>query len=194
MNSRAQDHPVIRWRDTGLGFSPLTLILHWITFLLVVLWLLTDLLASQATNAASAAGYLEWHRSFAGVICLLALWRLRRRLTQHHPLPLGGVNPAQVIASRTIALAMLLALLGLPLLEWVVASTNGQAMTLAGSFTLPAVVPESEMLARFAGWAEQIILALFLFSLGLHFLGALKHHCTLKDDSLRRMLGKKVEL
>lgn len=185
----------MQWRDNGMGFAPVTLVLHWVQALVVVALLLLWLgLASGAVVPQRAASVLAARNLLGVVVFVLSAWRLWARLSSVHPLPVGTPNPVEIIVSRTNAVALLLAGVLLPVAAWLSQAAAGRAVPLPGGWYLPALAQPSPVLHQVVDVLFAVGASAAAAGLALHLFGALKNHFVLRNDALWRMLGRKVEL
>lgn len=181
-------------RDNGLRFSPVTLVLHWTV---AILFFSITALAIAITNASDDTQRLEWthvQNLLGAIMFLVSIYRFWARVTSYHPLPLGTPNPVEVIASRSVATALALAMVLLPLAAWLSRSAAGEIVGLPGGWVIPAPFAPSAQAHQVFAFLFKLGATAFLAGLALHIFGALKNHFVLKNDVLRRMLGKHVEL
>ncbi|WP_186068098.1 cytochrome b [Burkholderia gladioli] len=181
-------------RDNGLAFSPITLVLHWLVVALLLAIVLLGLARWQAIDASLQGELARWQNLLGLLLFLLSIYRLRRRLGAWHPLPVGTPNPVELIASRGVAVALALAMVLLPLAVWLTRAAAGEASVLPGGWALPLPFAASAGVHAVLGWLLRIGATAFFAGLALHVFGALKNHFVLRNDALRRMLGKHVEL
>ncbi|WP_162067477.1 cytochrome b/b6 domain-containing protein [Burkholderia sp. THE68] len=181
-------HPArFKFRDNGLGFSPITIALHWIIALLVLSILALKLVGPTGTSAPLI--------NLCGTLLFpLSIYRFWARVTSWHPLPVGTPNPVEVIVSRSVAVALALAMVLLPIAAWLAKASAGTPIELPGGFVLPALMNPHAGAAHIFSVLFDIGAGAFLCGLALHMFGAIKNHFVLKNDSLKRMLGKHVEL
>jgi cytochrome b561 len=181
-------------RDNGLRFSPITVALHWIAaFSLLSIICLQGFIA----HAADQAARLELTRlqNLIGLILfLVSIYRFWARVTAYHPLPVGTPNPIEVIISRSVAVALALAMVLLPIAVWASRSAAGEATLLPWGLAIPALLPVNPGLKQVVDVLFDIGASAFLAGLALHIFGAVKNHFLLKNNTLKRMLGKHVEL
>jgi len=177
-------------RDTGLGFGVVTILLHWLGAALFIAYIALDLLGVGRGEAR----VMRVHLALGLAIFILFAFRLFWRLGHYHPLPLGAVSPIAVIAARGVALGLLLAGIVLPLLEWVGIWSSGGAVAFFEVFVLPAPFAPDATVARVAVVLRWLGIGAATLGFLFHAFGAFKHHFILKDDTLRRMLGKHVAL
>ncbi|MFJ2426722.1 cytochrome b [Pseudomonas sp. NPDC087804] len=179
-------------RDTGLGFSPITIILHWLTLIGLVALLVMEVEINDVR--APSMRFVELQNLIGLLIFLMAIYRLRARMQSYHPLPVGTPNPIEVIISRSVAFALVLATVLLPIAIWGGRAADGVPVYLPGGLTLPMVFSPNPTLKQVVDILFNIGSGAFLFGLALHMFGACKNHFVLKNDTLKRMLGKQVEL
>ncbi len=177
-------------RDTGLGFGIVTIALHWAGAALILGYLALYFLAAATGEAGPAAIRASLGITVLAVFAFRLFWRLRH----YHPLPLGAVSPIGVMAARGLALGLLLAGVVLPPVEWIMIWSAGGAVGFFDLFSLPALVGPNAAVARVAGFLYRVGVYALSVGIALHILAALKHQFVLRDDTLKRMLGKHVEL
>ena len=181
-------------RDNGLGFSPITIVLHWVAAFAVMTIIILQLCISNGSDAMSIAEFKRVRNTLGLLLFFVSCYRLWARLSTFHPLPIGTPNPVELIVSRSIAIALTLACVLLPVAAWLSMSTGAEVVELFGSFCLPAPLDKDEGAKKVFDTLFLIGVAFFLAGLALHLFGVCKNHFVLKNDTLRRMLGKQVEL
>ena len=181
-------------RDTGLGFGIVTIVLHWIGAMLIVAVLSLGLTAGRMDGGADKLRLLALHGSMGLIIFVLSAYRLGARARFHHPLPVGTASPIEMILGRSVALGLLVATLLLPVAGWIAMSAAGAGVTFFDVVALPAALGRDRDVETVAKLLHRLGAYAFMTGLALHIFGALKHHFVLRDDTLKRMLGKQVEL
>ena len=181
-------------RDNGLRFSPITVALHWIVVFSLLSILCLQGFIAHAPDQAARTEFARLQNLIGLVLFLVSIYRFWARITAYHPLPVGTPNPIEVIISRSVAVALALAMVLLPIAVWASRSTAGEATDLPWGFSIPALLPASQTLKQIVDVLFDIGASLFLAGLALHSFGAVKNHFLLKNDTLKRMLGKHVEL
>ena len=183
-------HGHFQWRDNGLGFSPVTIALHWIVAALVL-----SIIGVEIALVASPNVELMRVLNLLGAILFpISVYRFWARVTSWHPLPLGTPNPVEVIVSRSVATALALAMVLLPVAAWLAKSAAGQLVELPGGWIIPSPMHPNAQAAQVFDVLFKIGVTPFVLGLALHIFGACKNHFVLKNDALKRMLGKRVEL
>jgi cytochrome b561 len=181
-------------RDNGLGFSPLTVVLHWLVAALLISIVALSIIVSLPADGARATQLVEVRNLLGVLLFLVSIYRFWARISSFHPLPLGTPNPVEVIVSRSVAVALALAMVLLPLAAWLSSSTAGTATPLPWGVSIPAVTGRNEQIHRVVEFLFRFGSTAFLAGLALHIFGALKNHFALRNDVMKRMLGKHVEL
>lgn len=181
-------------RDNGLGFSPITIALHWIVAALLLSIIVLAIVLSTTTDPAQNVALGRAQNLLGVVLFVVSIYRFWQRVSSWHPLPVGTPNPVEVIVSRTVAAALALAMVLLPIAVWLSRATAGVATELPGGFAIPAFFSPHRSLHAVVDVLFDAGAIAFLAGLALHIFGALKNHLFLKNDALKRMLGKHVEL
>ncbi|MDR9749948.1 cytochrome b/b6 domain-containing protein [Pseudomonas sp. SZMC_28357] len=181
-------------RDNGLRFSPITVVLHWLVALSLLAIFILQLALAQISNEVTRVHLTELQNLLGLILFLVSGYRFWARVTSYHPLPVGTPNPIEVIISRSVAVSLALALVLLPIAVWASHAAAGQALPLPGGLAIPAWLPVNSTLKQVVDVLFDIGASAFLAGLALHAFGALKNHFLLKNNTLKRMLGKPVEL
>ncbi|EJM88792.1 MULTISPECIES: cytochrome b [unclassified Pseudomonas] len=181
-------------RDNGLRFSPITVVLHWVVVLSLLAILGLQVMIGQASSEAGRMSLAHLQNLMGLILFLVSIYRFWARVTAYHPLPVGTPNPIEVIISRSVAVALALAMVLLPVAVWASRAAAGEGVGLPGGFSIPALLPTNAALKQVVDVLFDIGASAFLAGLALHVFGALKNHFLLKNNTLKRMLGKHVEL
>ncbi|QCY12013.1 MULTISPECIES: cytochrome b [Pseudomonas] len=181
-------------RDNGLRFSPITVVLHWIVAFSLLSILCLQGFIAHASDQALRMEFTRLQNLIGLMLFLVSIYRFWARVTAYHPLPVGTPNPIEVIISRSVAVALALAMVLLPIAVWASRSAAGEVTALPWGLAIPALLPASQALKQVVDVLFDIGASLFLAGLALHLFGAVKNHFLLKNNTLKRMLGKHVEL
>lgn len=181
-------------RDTGLRFSPITIVMHWIVAALLISIIGMDILIDETSTGDARLAMVQVQNLLGLILFVVSTYRFWARVTSYHPLPLGAPNPVEVIISRSVSTCLALAMVLLPIAAWLSKSAAGEVVLLPGGLSLPSIIAANESAERVLSMLYRIGATAFLMGLALHIFGALKNHFLLKNDALKRMLGKRVEL
>ena len=169
----------------------LTIVLHWLTLILLVGGVASVLARELFDDRALKLLLLNVHRS-AGLMILLAV---AARLLTRWPLGAGRVNddlPASMRwASQLSHAGLYLGLVSIPVLGWCLSNARGQVVSLLGLLPLPTLLERNRDLAEtLESWHENLAWALIALAT-LHAIAALWHHYHRKDAVLRSMLPQR---
>lgn len=181
-------------RDNGLRFSPITILLHWLVAALLFSIIGLSIARSTGLAGDDAAALEHLQNLFGTGLFVISIYRFWARMTSWHPLPVGTPNPIEVIVSRSVAAALALAMVLLPIAVWLSRSAAGQVISLPGGFFIPTLIEPNAAVKAVVDVLFNIGATAFLAGLALHIFGACKNHFILKNAALKRMLGKHVEL
>lgn len=169
-------------------YSTVSMVFHWTIATLVILnWRLAE--NAGHLKGPEAANIWSDHKAFGILILVLTLGRLIWRLMHPVPaLPSNYKNWERIFARGTHALFYFL-LVALPLGAWIANSLNGKTIDFFGWFTIPALpVGANKALGKELFEIHATSATIFIYLIGLHILGALKHTFFDKDGGLFRML------
>ncbi len=175
--------------NPALRRSPLTLLLHWLTLLLMAVLLAVILIRDDLEGKALKTLLLNAHRSlgllvFAAVLPRMILWSVHE--WRHGK----AAQPNAVLRWSAIGahLAIYGFLIVLPILGWMTSNARGQTVSLFGMINLP------ELTAMDTDYADDLVhyhetgAWILMGLLGLHIAAALWHHFIRRDATLRNML------
>lgn len=188
--------------NTARTYGSVAKTFHWLIALLIFtvipLGLIANDLAHDIRDPAIATGeddiaratlLFSLHKTIGVTIFFVALARILWAMSQPRPGLLNADRPLEAMAAETVHWLLYGSLVLVPLSGWVhhAAATGFAPIWWPFGQTLP-FVPKSESLAETASALHILLLRVLVVSLGLHILGALKHHVIDRDATLRRML------
>lgn len=170
-------------------WHPLLVMLHWLTFGLVLLqYGLARMMGDETRDLLSRFTLYQWHKSFGLTVAGLVALRLLLRMVVPAPQPVA-MPRWQRLAAGAVQAGLYLCLLALPVTGLLmVAAAPIQIPTLFfGLFAVPHPIgPDKavyEVMLGLHGTLFDVLAALA----GIHAGAALLHHFILKDGLLRRM-------
>lgn len=177
-------------KNTPQGYGLVSISLHWLMAVgilglaLLGLWM-TDLTYYSPWYRIAPF----WHKSVGILLAVLLLVRLVWRWSNPRPAHLSSHTRWETRLASLVHGLLYLLLLVILLSGYLISTARGQGISVFGWFELPALISGLPQQADRAGavhyWAAMLLLGL----VGLHALGALKHHLIDRDNTLRRMLG-----
>lgn len=128
------------------------------------------------------------HKSFGLLVLWLVGLRLIWRQFSKPPSDDLGHEFWEKILAGIAHFFLYIAMIGMPLTGWLMSSAGEYPVPFFG-IEMPDLVGKDPSLARVMNAAHEIIAFILIAVIGLHALGALKHHFIDKDDTLKRMIG-----
>jgi cytochrome b561/polyisoprenoid-binding protein YceI len=183
--------------NTATSYGSVAKALHWTTAGLILavipLGIIAHDMAVAPDTLALKATLFSAHKTVGIAIFTVALIRILWALSQSKPAPLHPHRTLEQMLAETVHWLLYGSLVLVPLTGWIHhAATAGYApIWWPFGQSLPFVPVESRVAAIFAG-LHMIFERVMVISIGLHILGALKHHFVDKDDTLRRMLPGRI--
>ncbi len=169
----------------GLRYNPTTIVLHWISAVLVaVLWTLGQTV-DFFPNGPLRIDYRSLHIVLGLSLGVVLLVRLTWRLTRRETLPPIDHGLLLIIARFThwLLYALLILTVGLGLANvWV------RGDVIFNLFEVPPYDPGNRALMHLIGGWHALAANAVLIVAGVHAAAALFHHYILRDATLRRML------
>lgn len=176
------------YTGTTRRYSTGAMIFHWLIAIAVIVnWRIAE--AAEHATRADAMQYFANHKAIGILILLLTLGRLVWRWT--HPVPPLPSDLArwEKVLARSVHIIFYVLLIGLPLGGWFANSLNGRTVEMFGAFTIPPLpVGENEDLGDTIFDAHALGGQIFIYLIGLHILGALKHTFFDRNGGIFRML------
>lgn len=169
-------------------YSTGAMIFHWLIAVLVIMnWRIAE--RAEHLEGPLKAEVFGYHKAWGMAILVLTVGRLLWRWT--HPVPplSARLKPWEAKLARFVHVLFYVLLIGLPLGGWLANSLSGREIDFFGMFTIPALpVGENEDLGHSIFEAHAVGGSIFIYLIGLHILGALKHTFIDKDGGIFRML------
>lgn len=172
-------------------FSGATVMLHWLLAFAMIAMLVFGLVLEEMPRGDAKAALMWWHKGLGVAILAFAAWRLAVRLANGMPPALSRVPAWQQSMSRATHWFLLAGTLFMPLSGMLLSLSNGRDIDVLGSFTI-AAWEKNHTLHEVAEVVHGAGGKLLILAIGLHVVGALKHHWLDRDGTLARMLGRRV--
>jgi cytochrome b561 len=168
-------------------FGPVAIFLHWFTAFAILVAVIFGLMSVYTDDAETTRTALLIHQSVGFAAFALVLFRVLWRLTHAVPqLPIETPRSQKIAAGATHAL-LYVTLIVLPITGYIGLAARGRAISVAGLFDLPRMVPLNRILSvtsqNLHDYGQYVLYAL----LALHIGAALYHQFALKDGILKRM-------
>ena len=177
--------------DLPVRYDRTTIILHWLTVVLVVvLFALAEIWDFLEHGAPLRKEFQSLHISLGILLTVVLIIRLGWRTTRGTRTPAATNLQERLAKGMQHVLYLLLAVqvaLGF-LLRW----AQAESFTFFGLFSLQFTTVKNRVLEHTFGNFHNIIAWTIIILAGLHAAAALVHHYILKDDTLERILPRKT--
>ncbi|REE21433.1 MULTISPECIES: cytochrome b [unclassified Paraburkholderia] len=160
--------------------------LHWLTAVLIAMQFVIGWTMPDIHKGTQPVGLIAWHLGVGSALIAVMVVRVLWRLT-HWPSP-EELPPLLNIVSRITHFLLYAALLVVPLLGWINASSRGWTIRLLGLVQYPALSEPGSAFGHEMGDVHGIFAWVLFALIVLHVAAALFHRFVLKDHVLQRML------
>ncbi|MFL9906560.1 cytochrome b [Paraburkholderia sp. RL17-337-BIB-A] len=165
--------------------------LHWLTVLLIAIQFAIGWTMPGVHKDTQPVGLIAWHLAVGSTLVAVMVVRVVWRLT-HRPAP-DDLPPALRIVSRLTHFLLYAALILVPALGWINASSRGWTVRLLGVVPYPALSAPGSAFGHEMGDVHGILAWVLFALIGLHIGAALFHRFVLRDHVLQRMLPERVQ-
>lgn len=175
------------FKDTATGYGWVSILLHWVTAILIVVMLYIGN-SIQGLEGEARGETLLLHTSI-GVTAYAVLWlRVVWRFVFHHPGPLPAQSRFFFRLGKWVHMSMLVALgvmlVSGPLILW----TLGQPVHVFDWFTIPSPLPANFELSAFMHAVHRAAAIVIFVSVLLHIGGVYKHTAFNQDGTLTKII------
>ena len=173
------------WKNTEQRFGSLSIVLHWLMFLLLVaVYACIELKGNFPKGSDMRELLKQWHFMLGLSVFLLVWLRITARLIAPTP-KIRPTPPAlQEKIAKLMYLALYLLMIGAPLAGWLILSAAGKPIPLFG-LELPALIGPDKTLAKDIKELHELAGTVGYWLIGIHAAAALYHHYFLKDNTLQ---------
>mgnify|MGYP000040506359 CR=1 FL=1 len=166
--------------------------LHWITAALIISLAIVGLIMSELPTSAFKMQVFAVHKSFGITVLALTMLRLAWRLFAGTPKDIPGTR-LQTLAAKIVHGVMYGVLFAMPLSGWLYNSASGFPLRWFGVISLPKLFTGfNPSIKAFALNMHESLFYVLAGLLLVHASAALYHHYIVRDNTLKRMLGKTV--
>ena len=177
-------------KNTTSQYGKLTIALHWLTAILVIALIFVGFFMGTLEKGPDKFQIIQLHKATGFLVLWLALFRWYWTLTNKKVAPLEGWSSAVIGISHATKWVLMLMILAMPISGWVMSMAAGHGISFYGLFEIPVLIEKNKAIGGFFHEAHEIGAWVIAIIVGLHILAALKHHLIVKDDTLKRMLGR----
>ncbi len=176
------------------NYNILSKLIHWVTALLILGLLAVGFYMTELDKSTYKYELYDLHKALGAVVIALTILRIFWHVVKRKPKSIASHKSWEKAISHLTHALLYLGILAVPLSGWAMSSSGGYAVSFFGLFDLPALVPKDKEMFELFGEIHEISALALLFLIGLHMLGAFKHHFVDKDATLQRMTAKSLGL
>ncbi|MGL5734622.1 MAG: cytochrome b [Beijerinckiaceae bacterium] len=173
-------------------YSGLAKFFHWITVLIVFPMFFVGMAMADRARAnlfdATTNQMYSMHKLMGFILLWLIVARSVYKLKQGSPPPVPTLTVLERMASAATHHMLYVLLLVVPILGWAGVSAF-PALRIFDAFSLPAILPANEALAKtilqWHGWIARLLMLVILAHIG----AALMHGVLKRDGVMNRMIG-----
>jgi len=178
---------------TDNTFSKATIILHWIVGLSIIALIAVGLYMSEYEVGA----LYPIHKSIGIILFVFILLRVYNRAKKGWPSEIGEVKSWEYKLSKIVLWTLLIGTILFPISGMMMTGAGGHGISVFGLDLLAAnigsdgkAIALNKTLAGLGHETHEILGTVMMIAIGIHILASIKHHYILKDETLKRMLGK----
>ena len=160
--------------------------LHWLTVVLIAMQFVIGWTMPDIHKGTQPVGLIAWHLGVGSTLIAVIVIRVIWRLT-HWPTP-DELPPLLSVVSRITHFLLYAALVVVPLLGWINASSRGWTVRLLGVVPYPSLSEPGSAFGHEMGDVHGVLAWVLFALIALHVAAALFHRFILKDHVLQRML------
>jgi len=177
-------------KNTNESYGNITIAIHWLMAILVIGMIFIGFFMESMDKGPDKIQLINLHKATGFLVLLLALYRWFWTLTNEKPRPLANWSQKDILIGKTTKWLLMIILLVMPLSGWINSMSAGHGINFYGLFEIPAFIDKNEEVGEFFEEIHELGAWVISILVALHIAAAAKHHLLVKDDTLRRMLGR----
>lgn len=177
----------------NIALSKTTLVLHWVVGLTIISLIGVGLYMEEY----EAFSLYPIHKSIGIILFVFILYRVFYRIKQGWPQPVSQYQKHEVILSKLVHWVLIIGTVLFPISGMMMSGAGGHGIAVFGLELLASnydaageAIALNATLAGYGHETHEWLGKVMMVAIGLHIIGALKHHFIDKDNTLKRMLGK----
>ena len=170
------------------NYSPIAKSFHWVTAVLIIFLLGLGLYMVGLDYSDTKMELYGLHKSLGAVVLLVIACRLLWRITHNYPEALETHKKWEHFLAKAAHVALYVVAFLMPMSGWLMSQSYGYPVPVFGLIELPVLVDKDVIRGEFLAAVHFYLGYTLIGLIGLHVLGALKHHFLDSDNTLRRML------
>jgi cytochrome b561 len=169
-------------------YATLSIILHWIMFLLLVaVYSCIELREIYPKGSEPRDTLKTWHFMLGLSVFVLVWVRLISRWVTHTSEIQPPITKWQKLLAKALHFALYILMICMPIAGWFILSAEAKPIPFFG-FNLPSLIAENEVVAETIEEVHKTAGTVGYYLIGLHMFAGLFHHYIQRDNTLQRML------
>ncbi|WP_223414994.1 MULTISPECIES: cytochrome b [unclassified Pseudomonas] len=180
------------WKNSDSRYSTVSITLHWLMLvLLAVVYASIEFRGIFPKGSGGRTLIVEAHFMLGLTVFVLVWLRLFARSFGPAPQIFPASPHWQTVLAKLMHWALYLFMIAMPILGWLVTSAKGHQVMFYG-IDLPMLLSEDKELAKqIEGW-HVLGGTIGYWLIGLHAVAGIYHHYVVGDNTLLRMMPKRV--
>ena len=177
-------------KNTAISYGLVSRANHWMSAFLFIGLIALGIYMHELPKSPEKFELYDLHKSLGIGLFMLMMLRLAWLKLSPNPEQLSKTKFEHILGHAAKGL-LYLAMILMPISGWIMSTSGGHDVSFFNLFTLPVLIGENETIHEIAKGIHGLVGPLMILVVLLHIAGAMKHHFVYKDDTLKRMLGKK---
>lgn len=179
-------------KNTKDSYGLIAKIFHWPMALIILGLILVGLYMSAIEPSPEKLQMVYYHKSFGILILWLVGLRIIWRAFNTQPAHLPSHKGWERLLAKLAHFFLYVAMIGMPLSGWLMSSAGEYPVPFFG-LEMPDLISKNPDIGRLMHGVHEILAYMLIGAIGLHAMGALKHHFIDKDETLKRMAAKPMQ-
>ncbi|MBX2834289.1 MAG: cytochrome b/b6 domain-containing protein [Micavibrio sp.] len=176
-------------KNTQTQFGSVARALHWSIALLILSLLCVGFYMIGMEFSPLKLQIYSIHKSFGLIVLLLGIARIIWKSINPRPNHLASHTKFERLAAGLMHILLYVGIIVMPLSGWIMSSAGEYPASFFGLFDIPHLTAKNEHLYERMKDIHELSAYAIIAAVGLHYLGAVKHHLIDRNDTLRRMGG-----
>jgi len=178
-------------RNTQENYGSLTIGLHWLMAAMILGLIIVGFLMELMGKGPNKDLLVNLHKATGLMVLIVGLFRWYWTISSQKTAHIQGLSKTEVGASHAVKWLLMLLLLAMPISGLLMSMFHGYGVNVYGLFEIPSLVSKNKTVGGLFGRIHGVGAYLISAIVVIHILAAIRHHFIKKDDTLKRMLGKK---
>ncbi|MCB1532772.1 MAG: YceI family protein [Alphaproteobacteria bacterium] len=174
-------------KNTDQSYGLMSKSLHWTMALIILGMLSIGFFMGSMEFSPLKLQIFGLHKSFGMLILMLAGFRILWKGLSFSPRDLPSHRSWERALAKLVHILLYVAMIGMPLSGWLMSSAGDFPNIFFGLFEVPALTGKDETLFKLMRTVHGTMALGLIVIIGLHVVGALKHHFIDRDETLQRM-------